>query len=123
MQTKKIRVPATFTVGFMDAIRMVGLDSAQPANGRIRPLAPIFIPRYASRAPMGHLHLLTQVLYFQRRQFVAACTWLIGSSAGEVQNGCSFAGTSCVFVRMFLLLQREMRGYVLQLSSGLRLGM
>ena len=28
-----------------------------------------------------------------------------------------------VFLCIFLLLQREMRGYVLQLSSGLRLGM
>jgi hypothetical protein len=30
---------------------------------------------------------------------------------------------SCVFVRIFLLLQREMRGCVLQLSSQLRFGM
>jgi hypothetical protein len=32
-------------------------------------------------------------------------------------------GISCVFLRIFLLLQREMRGYVLQLSSQLRFGM
>ena len=30
---------------------------------------------------------------------------------------------SCVFLCIFLLLQREMRGYVLQLSSQLRFGM
>jgi hypothetical protein len=77
MRTKKIRVPATFTVGFMDAIRMVGLGSAQPANGRIRPLAPIFIPRYASRAPMGHLHLLSQVLCFHGLHFVANCAQVL----------------------------------------------
>ena len=71
MRTKKIRVPATFTIGFMDAIRMVGLRSAQPANGRIRPLAPIFMPRYASRVPMGHLQPRREVLCFQRRHLVA----------------------------------------------------
>jgi hypothetical protein len=31
-------------------------------------------------------------------------------------------GISCVFLCIFLLPQREMRGYVLRLSSQLRLG-
>jgi hypothetical protein len=36
--------------------------------------------------------------------------------------GVDAQGISCVFLCIFLLLQREMRGYVLQLSSQLRFG-
>ena len=109
-ELKKIRVPATFTIGFLDAIRMVGLRSAQPANGRIRPLAPIFMPRYASRAPMGHLHLVTQVLCFQQRHLFADRTKVMRKLCSEAQKGCSFAGVRCVFVCRFLLLQTANAG-------------
>jgi hypothetical protein len=44
-------------------------------------------------------------------------------SARERKTVVHAHGISCVFLCIFLLLQREMRGYVLQLSSGLRLRM
>jgi hypothetical protein len=45
------------------------------------------------------------------------------SSVQEPKTDVPAQRISCVFVRIFLLLQREMRGYVLQLSSQLRFGM
>jgi hypothetical protein len=45
------------------------------------------------------------------------------SSAQERKTDAPAQRISCVFVCIFLLLQWEMRGYVLQLSSQLRLGM
>jgi hypothetical protein len=45
------------------------------------------------------------------------------SSAQEHRTDAPPQGISCVFLCIFLLLQREMRGYVLQLSSQLPRGM
>jgi hypothetical protein len=110
VRTKKIRVPATFTVGFMDTIRMVGLASAQPANGRIRPLAPIFMPRYAA-PPHGPFTAHERSALFS----AAASSLPAGLRALKtvlgLQTSYSCAAHQPCVGRTFLMLQGECAGF------------
>jgi hypothetical protein len=60
------------------------------------------------------------VLCFQRQYLIAGALRGCESSARERKTDAPAQRISCVFLCIFLLLQREMRGYLLQLSSQLR---
>jgi hypothetical protein len=64
-----------------------------------------------------------EVLCFQQHDLVAGCTQKMRKLCSETKTDTPAQRISCVFVCIFLLLQREMRGEVLQLSSQLRRGM
>jgi hypothetical protein len=59
---------------------------------------------------------------FSRHISLQAALRRCESSVQEPKADVPAQRISCVFVRIFLLLQREMRGCVLQLSSQLRFG-
>jgi hypothetical protein len=63
------------------------------------------------------------VLCFQQCYLIAGALRRCEKSARERKTDAPAQRISCVFVCIFLLLQREMRGYVLQLSAGLRVDM
>ena len=63
------------------------------------------------------------MLWFQRQHLVAGALRGSESSAREHQTDAAVRRISCVFLCIFLLLQREMRGYALQLWSQLCLAM
>jgi hypothetical protein len=80
--------------------------------------SPVGLRTYDPSFTSPHASALFSALAYR-----SGCTQVMRNVWSQAQNACSFAGISCVFVCIFLLPQREMRGYVLQLSSGLRLSM
>src|SRR5438552_9303880 len=67
----------------------------------------VWLPgRFANIRPT-RLRLVTQVLCFQPRHLVADGTKVMRKLCSEPQNGWWFAGITCVFVCIFLVLQRK----------------
>jgi hypothetical protein len=52
----------------------------------------------------------SEVLCFQQYDLVTGCTRKMRKLCSETRTDTPAQGISCVFVRIFLLLQREMRG-------------
>jgi hypothetical protein len=105
----------------MDTIRMVGLGSAQPANGRIRPLAPHFHAALCGLSPWAIYSpeisgLFSAVMSYCRLHSYDA------KPVRDRKTDAPAGRISCAFLCILLPQQRQMRGYVLQLLSQLSLG-